>query len=160
MEEPVLLIPKIWVLTWCYPGVNWHFLKLLNSRKWSPLMPWRRVYAIDFCHIRHSWTLKPLVGEVHYITITNILFRWISIPAENHSFPSITFVQILFKIFIRVFVPFSRSVFTLVFFTLLWYLISNIKEKCTKTFLKTSPTKQDSFILETGVSSTLIEYPI
>ena len=35
-----------------------------------------------------------------------------------------------------------------------------VKEKGTKILIKTSTTRQDSFILETGVRSSLIEYPI
>ena len=34
------------------------------------------------------------------------------------------------------------------------------RKKGTKTLIKTSPTRQDSFILKTGENSSLIEFPI
>ena len=38
--------------------------------------------------------------------------------------------------------------------------VNILQERGTKTLIKTNLTRQDSFILETGVSSSLIGYPI
>ena len=38
--------------------------------------------------------------------------------------------------------------------------VNTLQEKGTKTLIKINPTKPDLFILETGESSSLIEYPI